>query len=202
VLDRPAGREARLLQPAFAELVVTGERRPGRAWRVGRPGRRRPRRRRVAMVRPRRRSALPWQPPSPSFAWSRLDVIQLHFQIMSIRTRASRWQGPGGPGGTGRQSWLTRCEGEAVDCTARRSSGSGTTHAAVGTTEGPSRTADPVHPGVAVCNGSEVVASVAGQLPAGRAGARPVIFSLSSHNSRAAVSSRAAADGSRRCRLT
>jgi hypothetical protein len=30
VLDRPAGREARLLQPAFAELVVTGERRPGR----------------------------------------------------------------------------------------------------------------------------------------------------------------------------
>jgi hypothetical protein len=93
------------------------------------------------MVRPRRRSALPWQPPSPAFAWSRPDVIQLHFQIMSIRTRASRWQGPGGPGGTGRQSWLTRCEGEAVDCTARRSSGSGTAHAAVRTTEAPSRTA-------------------------------------------------------------
>jgi hypothetical protein len=34
---------------------------------------------------------------------------------MSIRTRASRWQGPEGPGGTGRQSWLTRCEGEAAD---------------------------------------------------------------------------------------
>jgi hypothetical protein len=41
-----------------------------------------------------------------------------------------------------------------------------------------------------------------GQVPAGRAGARPVIFSLSSHNSRARVSSRAAADGSRRWRLT
>jgi len=54
----------------------------------------------------------------------------------------------------------------------------------------------------AACNGSEAVASLAGQFPAGRAGARPVILSLSSHNSRAAVSSRAAADGSRRWRLT
>lgn len=65
----------------------------------------------------------------------------------------------------------------------------------------PSRSV-PVHSGVAVCNGSEVPLWWPGQFPAGRAGARPVIFSLSSHNSRATVSSRAAADGSRRWRLT
>ena len=52
------------------------------------------------------------------------------------------------------------------------------------------------------CDRSEVVRSGPGQLLAGWAGARPVSFSLSSHNSRAAASSRAAADGSRRWRLT
>jgi hypothetical protein len=40
------------------------------------------------------------------------------------------------------------------------------------------------------------------QLPVGWAEARPVIFSLISHSFRAAASSRAAADGSRRRRLT
>jgi hypothetical protein len=55
---------------------------------------------------------------------------------------------------------------------------------------------------VAVCDRNDVVRSGPGQLPAGWAGARPVSFSLISHNFLAAASSRAAADGSRRWRLT
>jgi hypothetical protein len=61
-------------------------------------------------------------------------------------------------------------------------------------------------------NGSSLIAQhhagIQGQLQAGRsasagrAGARPVIVSLISHSFRAAASSRAAADGSRRWRLT
>ena len=97
----------------------------------------------AATVRPQRRSALPWQPPSPALAW-------FHDQIMSLRTRASRWQGLESPSRAGRQSWLTRREGEAADCTARRSSGSGTAHAAAPTTEAPSRSAVRVRGEVAV----------------------------------------------------
>jgi hypothetical protein len=58
------------------------------------------------------------------------------------------------------------------------------------------------HSRVAVFDRSEVVRSGPCQLPAGRVGARPVSFSLISHNVRAVASSRAAADGSRRWRLT